>query len=160
MHKNYLFTTTWKIQAPLQDVWDAIYYSEQWPQWWKNFTSVIEIEKGDENSIGSIRTYKLKSPAIYTLRFDLLLTKRSDHSYLEGNATGQLEGIGSWKFNERDGVTEVTCVWNVATNIKWMNWLAFLLKPAFRYNHGVVMKNGARALSAKLHAPLLEVRLD
>jgi hypothetical protein len=160
MPKKYLFTTTWKIQAPLQHVWDAIYYSEQWPEWWKDFTSVTEIEKGDENSIGSVRVYRLKSPAIYTLRFNLLLTKRMDHRYLEGNATGELEGTGAWKFKEQGNITEVTCIWHVATNIKWMNAMAFLLKPIFRYNHGLVMKRGAYALAARLKAPRPEVKLD
>ncbi|MCD6064684.1 MAG: polyketide cyclase [Flavipsychrobacter sp.] len=158
LHK-YLFTTTWKIQAPLKQVWDAVYYSEEWPTWWKDFVSVTEIEKGDENSIGSIRVYKLKSPFIYTLSFNLLLIKREDHAYLEGNATGELEGVGAWRFTEHAGITEVTCTWHVATNIKWMNALAFLLKPVFRYNHGIVMKHGARSLAARLNAPLIEVRL-
>lgn len=157
MSKKYLFTTTWKIQAPIQDVWNAIYYSEQWPEWWKDFTSVVEIEKGDENSIGSIRVYKLKAWTFYTLSFNLLLTRRADLQYLEGSATGELEGTGSWQFSTQNGITTVTCVWNVETNIKWMNALAFLLKPLFRYNHGLVMKHGARALAAKLNAPLPEV---
>ena len=157
MAENYRFTTTWKIQAPLRQVWDAIYFSEDWPGWWKDFTSVTEIEKGDENSIGSIRVYKLKSPVFYTLSFNLSLTKRVDLQYLEGKATGELEGTGAWQFSERNGITEVTCIWNVATNIKWMNALAFLLKPLFRYNHQLVMRNGAHALAARLNAPLIDM---
>jgi hypothetical protein len=160
MPEKYLFTTTWKIEAPLKDVWDAIYYSEEWPAWWKDFKSVTEIENGDHQNIGSIRVYKLKSPLIYTLSFNLLLTKRADLQYLEGKASGDLEGTGSWAFKEIDGITEVHCTWHVATNISWMNAFAFLLKPLFRYNHGLVMKNGAKALAKRLNVPLIEVTLS
>jgi hypothetical protein len=157
MAQQYSFTTKWKLKAPLEAVWYAIYYSEEWPQWWKDFTSVTEIEKGDEQSIGSIRVYKLRSPFMYTLTFHLLLTKRKDLHFLEGRATGELEGTGAWHFKEQDGITEVTCTWNVATNIKWMNAFAFMLKPLFKYNHGVVMKHGAKALAKKLNAELIEL---
>lgn len=159
MAEKYLFITTWKIKAPLKDVWEAIYYSEEWPAWWKDFTSVTEIEKGDDQSIGSIRVYKLKSPLIYTLRFNLILTKRADQQYLEGMAWGDLDGTGSWAFKEAAGTTEVKCTWHVATNISWMNAFACVLKPLFKYNHGLVMKNGAKALSKKLNAPIIEVIL-
>ena len=80
--------------------------------------------------------------------------------YLEGIASGDLEGTGSWTFKETAGITEVHCNWHVATNIGWMNAFAFLLKPLFRYNHGLVMKNGAMALAKRLDAPLIEVTLS
>lgn len=157
MPEQYSFTSIWKLKASLEDIWYAIYYSEDWPYWWKDFVSVTEIEKGDEQSIGSIRIYKLKSPFVYTLSFSLLLTRRKDFQYLEGQAGGELQGTGAWKFEESEGVTTVTCHWQVATNIGWMNKFAFLLKPLFKYNHSLVMKRGAKYLADKLKAELIDV---
>lgn len=159
MPEKYFFTTTWKIKAPLADVWDAVYHSEYWPAWWKDFKSVEEIDKGDAQSIGSIRLYKLKSPFNYALGFRLLLTEKEDQKHLKGIASGDLEGSGEWFFEETDGITTVTCLWHVATTIWWMNKLSFLLKPFFKYNHGMVMANGAKALARKINSELVNVTL-
>jgi hypothetical protein len=157
--ETYSFTTTWKIKAPVTQVWNAIYYSEDWPSWWKDFASVQEMEKGDAQSIGSVRVYNLKSPFRYTLMFRLLLTEKKEPYYLKGTASGDLQGSGEWYFEENNGITTVTCLWQVATTIWWMNRLSFLLKPFFRYNHSMVMANGAKALARKINATLIEVKL-
>lgn len=155
MPENYSFTTNWYVKAPLEQVWEAIYKSEDWPQWWKGVVSVKETEKGDERGIGSIREYRIKSPMHYTLFFRLLLTDREEYKYLSGNASGELEGVGAWHFSREGDQTHVQCEWNVHTNIKWMNSFAFLLKPVFRFNHSMVMKWGAKSLAKKLGVEVL-----
>jgi hypothetical protein len=156
MTKQYHFITQWQFEAPLSDVWQAIYDSENWPSWWKSVKSVKETVAGDARGIGSIRTYTLTSPMGYHLSFNILLTDREDLLLLQGAASGHLHGTGSWYFTEQEGVTYVECHWQVATTVKWMNWLSFLLAPVFRYNHDLVMRNGARGLARKLQARLLK----
>lgn len=155
MNHHYSFSSNWKIKASIEEVWCAIYESEQWPQWWPNVVSVRELQKGGENDIGNIREYKIKSPMLYTLTFSLQLTEKTEYQFLQGNASGELSGVGNWRFTENAGVTHIQCNWKVSTNIGWMNKLAFLLRPAFAFNHSVVMKNGAKALSRLLNAELI-----
>jgi hypothetical protein len=156
MAAQYLFITDWYIRAPLQQVWDAIYLSEEWPQWWDSVLSVTETVKGDERGIGSVRIYKLQSPVLYTLSFSLTLTERIEYKLLKGSASGDLKGIGAWRFEENNGITHVQCEWNVSTTVWWMNLFAFMLKPAFSYNHRLVMKRGAKCLAKKLNAELVK----
>lgn len=92
---------------------------------------------------------------LYTLGFSLLLTEKIEYRLLRGNASGELSGTGDWHFIETDGITHIQCNWNVSTNIGWMNRMAFLLRPVFAFNHGIVMRNGAKALSKYLNAPLV-----
>lgn len=146
----YSFTTKWKTSAPVHDVWEAIRLSLDWPQWWKSFVSVTELQPGDNLGIGSIRRYTLQSPTRYKLTFDLLLTERVEHKKLKGEASGELAGTGTWLFDIRDGMTYIECQWNVSTTKAWMNLLAFILKPAFQYNHKQVMKKGAGFLAQRL----------
>jgi hypothetical protein len=150
--QEYHFITHWRVRAPLQEVWDAIYLSETWPQWWKGVISVTETDPGDERGIGSIRIYKLLSPMYYTLSFSLQLTDRIEYTQLRGNASGELKGTGAWLFEHSNGITNIKCIWNVRTTIWWMNVFAFLLKPVFKYNHTAVMKWGAQSLAKKLNA--------
>lgn len=156
MAEQYSFITHWRIKAPLQDVWNAIYLSEEWPNWWKGVVSVVETVKGDERGIGSIRIYKLRSPMAYTLSFKLELTERIDQQLLKGTATGELAGTGSWHFAEEPGnITHISCHWNVHTTVRWMNTFAFLLRPLFTYNHNAVMRQGAQSLAKKLRTELI-----
>ena len=154
MSPIYSFVTHWRVKAPVEDVWNAIYLSEKWPQWWKDVVYVKEAIKGDENGIGSIRSYKLRSPMLYSLEFDLLLTERKDNCLLKGIASGELTGSGEWHFEQQGDVTDVKCYWNVSSTLWWMNAFAFLLRPIFSYNHRIVMKNGGASLSRKLNVPV------
>ena len=45
MSPTYSFVTHWRVQAPVEDVWNAIYLSEEWPQWWKDVVHVKETIK-------------------------------------------------------------------------------------------------------------------
>ncbi len=155
MNTHYTFITRWQIKAPLKDVWGAIYAAEQWPQWWHGVVAVDEIRAGNSRGIGGVKKYTWKSALPYKLSFYMELTDRVDHRSLMGRAYGELEGHGTWDFEENDGITKITYYWDVVTNKKWMNLFSFLLKPLFRYNHDVIMKRGARGLARLLQARLI-----
>jgi hypothetical protein len=155
MPSQYSFVTKWQLQAPLEDVWNTIYNSLEWPTWWKGVLTVKELAIGDVNALNSIMAYTWKSVLPYQLTFNMKLTECVPHKRLAGVAFGELEGNGLWLFEHKDGITYVQYNWNVITNKWWMNVFAFILKPAFNYNHNVVMRWGAQGLSKKLQAPLL-----
>ena len=75
---------------------------------------------------------------------------------LKGIAFGELEGQGEWTFNEQNGIIQIQYNWDIHTEKAWMNYLSFLLKPAFWYNHNVVMHWGAVGLAKKLNAKLVK----
>ena len=155
MATEYAFITRWQIKAPLNQVWDAIYSSLDWPIWWKGVLAVRELQKGDEDGIDSIREYTWRSILPYKLTFNMRLTELEKYRRMKGEAFGELEGAGEWFFEEKDGVTCIQYNWTVFTNKSWMNYLAFIMKPAFSYNHDVVMSWGAKGLAKKLNAELL-----
>ena len=156
MKTQYSFITKWEIEAPLQQVWDAIYNSLEWCQWWKGVISVEEIEKGDSKGINGVKVYTWKSALPYKLIFTMRLTENEPLKRLKGIAFGELEGQGEWTFGEQNGIIQIQYKWNVYTKKAWMNYLSFILKPAFKYNHKVVMHWGAIGLAKKLHAKLLK----
>lgn len=158
MATQYAFITRWQLRAPLAAVWDSIQQSMQWPEWWKGVVKVQEIEKGNEDGIGGVREYTWKSVLPYKLAFNMRLTESEHHKRLKGEAFGELEGVGEWFFREQEGITYVEYHWTVITNKAWMNTFSFLLKPAFDYNHDVVMSWGAKGLAQKLNAELISYR--
>lgn len=44
---DYQFSTVWRVEASLQDVWDVFSHPDQWPEWWRSLERVVEIKKGD-----------------------------------------------------------------------------------------------------------------
>lgn len=158
MPDQYFFVTRWQIKAPVEDVWDAIYHSLQWPQWWKGVKDVKLVADGDERGINGIREYTWKSVLPYKLTFSSRLLEREEYKRLHGVAFGELEGEGTWHFYEKDDVTFLQYDWKVFTTKKWMNMFSFALKPLFKYNHDVVMKWGAEGLAKKLNAELISYK--
>ena len=79
---------------------------------------------------------------------------------LEGEASGELEGYGRWRFFEQPApggqlVTAVLYDWHVRTSKRWMNALAPIAGPLFSSNHDWVMRNGATGLARRLGCRLL-----
>src|SRR5207237_1642302 len=72
---EYTFLTTWCVDAPIEAVWEAIYESERWPEWWKGVENVVELESGDADGVGSVSRYTWKSRLPYRLEFDMRTTR-------------------------------------------------------------------------------------
>jgi hypothetical protein len=32
---DYSFVSSWRLQAPIDQVWEEIFHTERWPSWWK-----------------------------------------------------------------------------------------------------------------------------
>ena len=32
---DYHLVSTWRLQAPIQRVWEEVFHTERWPSWWK-----------------------------------------------------------------------------------------------------------------------------
>ena len=153
----YEFVTVWRFDAPLEKVWDAIKHSESWNEWWKGVIKVVELKEGDADGVGSIRRSTWKSKLPYTLEFDSEIIKVEPMTRIEARAFGELEGTGIWTLSAEDeGATRVQYDWRVKTTKSWMNFIAPLAKPFFRWNHDIIMHWGGEGLAKKLNCRLLE----
>ncbi|MFN2612854.1 MAG: SRPBCC family protein [Solirubrobacterales bacterium] len=151
----YRFLTTWLLGAPREQVWEAIYDSERWPEWWHGVLEAEKLEEGDEQGVGQYGRYVWKSKLPYRLEFRVRTTKVKKPHLLEGDAEGELAGVGRWRLFERGGVTAVLYEWNVSTTRAWMNALSPLARPVFAINHDYVMRNGGAGLAQLLGCELL-----
>ncbi len=153
---EYSFTTIWRIEAPLDSVWEAIYASTDWPRWWPAVSAVDEVRPGDDRGIGNVRRYTFKGKLPYRLSFDLEVTEIDRPRTLAGVASGELAGTGRWTFSHEDSVTTLRYDWNVRTTRWWMNLVAPLARPVFETNHDFVMQRGIEGLGRLLDARVLE----
>jgi hypothetical protein len=152
---EYRFLTTWLLECDRERIWDAIYESERWPEWWRGVEVADRLKPGDENGLGQVGRYVWRSRIPYPVEFEIVTTGVERPHLLEGHASGGLEGVGRWRFFEQDEVTAVVYEWNVATTKAWMNLIGPLARPVFEWNHDWVMRNGGEGLAKLLGCRLL-----
>ena len=151
MPEYYEFVTIWRFDAPIEKVWNAIKQSENWSDWWKGVIKVVELKAGDADGIGKIIRSTWRSALPYTLEFDSEVVRIEELKLIEARAFGELEGIGLWTLTaENENQTSVRYDWKVKTTKAWMNYLAPIAKPFFRWNHDTIMNWGGRGLAKKL----------
>lgn len=155
---HYAFHTTWELDASVESVFEVLRDSERYVEWWKGVKRVEVLRAGSENGVGDVSRFTWRSVLPYSLVFDLRVTGVEQPFVIEGRATGELDGTGAWTLSERaGGGTTVVYDWQVRTTKRWMNALGPLPRPAFVWNHDVVMRQGARGLARLLGARLIAV---
>jgi len=95
------------LAAAIDRVWDAIYAVESWPLWWKYVLAVVELEKGESSGVGAVRRYAWSSRLPYQLSFNMRSTVVQRPRLLEGEAVGELVGIGRWNLSSEALTTRV-----------------------------------------------------
>ncbi len=152
---DYSLVSIWQVAAPIERVWEIIYDSTAWPEWWPYVAAVEEIRPGKADGLGAVRRYTWMGRLPYQLAFDLEVTRVERPFWLEGRTLGDLKGQGRWHLQTIDGTTRVRYDWNVTTTRSWMNLLAPLARPVFTWNHHAVMRAGGRGLADRLGVPLI-----
>lgn len=153
--KPFSLVTVWAIDAPIEQVWEAVYRLHRWPGWWNGALEVVELEKGDALGVGSLQRFTWKGRLPYTLTFVCRVIRVEPMAVLEGIACGELEGIGRWNFASQDSVTTVCYEWRVCVTKPWMRLLSPVAYHLFRWNHDALMREGALGLSRLLNARLV-----
>lgn len=152
---RYGFVTTWVHDAPLEPVWDAIYDTCAWPSWWPGVRRADELIPRGPDGVGGLSRFTFRSRLPYDLTFEMRSTRVERHILMEGVASGELSGIGRWRFFTAGGATAVTYEWDVETTARWMNLLTPVARPLFAWNHDYVMRRGGEGLARLLGARLL-----
>lgn len=142
--------TTWQFAVPVGVVFDALTDSPQWPTWWPGLVEVQPLVSGNADGIGRTQRFVWKSRLGYRLRFDIRITRVHRPCLIEGEASGDVAGIGRWHLHDEQGGTRVRYAWQVRTVRPWMSLLAGLARPLVVWNHHAMMREGCAGLTRYL----------
>ncbi|MBS0461381.1 MAG: SRPBCC family protein [Proteobacteria bacterium] len=136
----------WRIHAPVDRVWEALTNPAAWPHWWPYVRAVHTLREGGADGVGTLRRIDWATRLPYRIVIEVESIECVRHRRLRGRAHGQLDGEGVWLLRDEPGFTDVTYVWRVRLQRRWMRWLSPLLAPMFRWNHDGVMRSGEAGL--------------
>ncbi len=148
--RQFQLVTEWHFIAPLERVWDQLLDVETWPQWWPSVSQVETLRLGDCDGIGAVRRLTWTTALPYRLIIEMESSRIEPMSVIEGQARGELEGIGRWTLHHDGKGTHVRYDWQVDVTKPWMRLLAPLLRPLFAWNHRAVMAQGEAGLQSRI----------
>lgn len=151
---DYHLITIWRIEAPLDEVYAVIHDALHWPEWWPGAECVEQVSGGDAKGVGSVLRYAWQGKLPYSVVFDVCTTRIDDLVAIEGNACGDLEGTGSWRFSRQGELSVIHYEWHVRSTRLWMNLSAPFARPIFVRNHVQIMEQGGIGLARRLGAPV------
>jgi uncharacterized protein YndB with AHSA1/START domain len=153
----YHFVTDIHLSAPREPVWELIVDPSSWPGWWRWLKAVEVLEEGDAETLGHRARLTFGTALPYSLSFETEMIRAVRPSLLESQATGELAGTGRWELSEDAAGTKVRYTWIVETTKRWMNAVAPIARPAFSWNHDVLMRDFATGFARVLQAELSSV---
>lgn len=148
--RQFQLTSEWRLDAPLDQVWEALCAVDLWPGWWRLVRQVEALVPGDENGIGAVNRFTWGTALPYDLIVVMKVTDIQPLRRIEAHASGELQGKGVWTLDHADGVTIARYYWRVDVAKPWMRHLAPLLAPVFAWNHHQVIRQGELGLRRHL----------
>jgi hypothetical protein len=141
---RYVFRSEWQLAASADAVYAALLDVAGYPTWWPQVRSVRQFD--DET--GEVRCRSL-------LPYDLVFAIRrvvEDPAarVLRAHQTGDLEGWSQWSISAAAGGAIVVFDEDVVVRKPLVRRAGLLARPALRFNHAVMMRDGERGLRRHL----------
>ncbi|MFI6244483.1 SRPBCC family protein [Micromonospora sp. NPDC050795] len=141
----YRFDVEWHIDRPADAVFSALTDLDAYPTWWPDYSEVRRVEdRTVEFILRAPMAYKL----VVTNRF--LVNSPVDGHFrlaLGGDIVGWIDFVVT---DKGSGHTEVRIAQECTATKALLRILAPIAKPAFRYNHALVMRHGLESLNRLL----------
>jgi len=148
---DYHFIDRWLVAGTIEEVYYILSDAESLPVWWGSVYHRVEtLEPGGPDDVGKLVALRASGWLPYTLKINFRTVETNWPHGFKMTATGDLEGIGIWSFEQDGELVNVTYDWTVLANKPIVRKLSFILKPIFRANHNWTMRRGEESLKLEL----------
>jgi hypothetical protein len=144
MSAEYVFSSTWRLAAPLSAVFSALRDVETYPHWWPQVVAVRRID----DLRGELRCRSL-------LPYDLVFALHREvedagSGVLRARLSGDLAGVSQWTVRaDGDGAVAVFDE-EVDVHKRLVRAAGRFVRPALRFNHDLMMRGGEKGLRRHL----------
>jgi len=148
---HYNFFSRGSFKAPVTKVWRVIQNPEDMPAWWPGVKKV-RIRSSDKTlKAGRLIDCSVKG-LLGDWDFTLEVTEIEPNRLLRLQSSGSLKGYGLCTLEQKNDITEVSFLWEVATTGWLMNLTSLIIKPILARNHDKVMAAGYEALRKRIES--------
>src|SRR5688500_3471938 len=97
--RSHIFdlVSDWRIEAPVDRVWQVLADIDAWPDWWPSVRRVEVVDRGGASGLGAVRRISWRTALPYGLVIDMEVTRLEPPILIEGRADGALDGLGCWR---------------------------------------------------------------
>jgi hypothetical protein len=144
MAAEYVFVDEWDVEAPQEEVFEALADAATYPLWWT--PTYLEVDADGPPAVGCASRQRFKAKLPYTLTTVSTITRLEAPHEFEVEVVGDLRGTGIWTLTSREGFVHVRFDWRVHADRALLRVLTPLLRPLFRYNHKVAIERAMAGL--------------
>jgi uncharacterized protein YndB with AHSA1/START domain len=141
---EYVFIDEWDVDAPQERVFAALADARTYPRWWTPTYQASEADGPPEVGRASRQRFKGRLP--YTLTTLSRIVRLEPPVEFEVEVEGDLRGRGVWTLTARDGGVHVRFDWRVYADRPFLRRLTPVLRPLFRWNHNVAIRQARAGL--------------
>ena len=147
---RYKFIDRWSIRAPIDQVFSHIADASTYPRWWPVYPTVEVVPDVQPPHIGSRARLAVASALGYRLNLEVEITESNPPYYLNTLSRGDLEGTGTWEFEQKGDTTIATWTWIVESHHPLLKMLEPIAKRLFEWSHNDASEKGHRGLKKLL----------
>jgi quercetin dioxygenase-like cupin family protein/uncharacterized protein YndB with AHSA1/START domain len=132
--REYVFIDQWDVDAPIEDVFDALADGTTYPAWWR--PTYIGVEADGPVGPGQVSRQHFKGKLPYHLHTTSTILDYERPTRVSADVVGDLSGRGIWTLTENDDRrVHVRFDWTVFADKPILRLLTPVLRPVFRWNH-------------------------
>jgi hypothetical protein len=148
---EYVFIDRFFAACDVETAYEYISGISDYPRWWGNvYKKIKKLNNMPDSRPGVKYAATVGGFLPYRLTINNQLTHTDKPNLIHFRAYGDLQGYGTWRFNEVGGGTEITFDWRVTANKAVIRWFSFVLKPLFRANHRFCVTEAAKGMHKDL----------
>ena len=147
---DYHVTTTWEVEAGLQEVAAILREPASLARWWPAAFLAVEPGVGPDGRRGSAGWVWSKGWLPYTLRFEFDVTELPGAAGVVVRVAGDFEGGCVCTVRDRGSRLDIVFDWKVRVHKPVIRRWSWLLRPVFVANHLWVMARGLESFRLEL----------
>ena len=157
MTTRYRFLTEFELSSSPAAIEETLRDVTNWSTWWR-WARRIDPLTSEHGVVGARYRNRIATPLLYGFTYDTEVVEVTDE-LIRLNVSGDLEGTGLFRFHPTtSGGSFLAFEWSVETCKQWMNLLAPLARPIFKWNHHRLMSDFGEGLGRASGGELIRTR--
>ncbi|WP_346776481.1 SRPBCC family protein [Streptomyces sp. HNM0574] len=139
---HYRFRSSWRLAAPVAEVYAVLERAEEYPSWWPQVRQVRGLDAASGNA-------RFRSVLPYDLTVTARVQRRDREAGVLGIVmTGDLEGWARWTLRDDGTGGGTTALFEQEVEVRKpsLRRVALPGRPLFLANHALMMRSGLRGL--------------